>query len=350
MYCPASSVTGGPEALHQLCAALRRQGHDAAIQYFAHKQGSDPKPHAYGAYDTVQVSGVSDDADTVVVVPEFRPHYLARFKRAQRCIWWLSVDNYQAAATKRRRSWLYHLRALLGTGEPPLTAPRLMHLVQSQYAAAFLRRQGVSAILPVSDYVNDNLIPLHPRQTRHDIVLFNPKKGLAFTRQLIDAMPDVAFVPLEGLNHAAMRAILGCAKIYIDFGPHPGKDRMPREAARAGCCVLTSLSGSAAFAGDVPIPERYKFEAEPASVPQIRELLHGILSDFDTHSARFDPYRQGVAREKQIFEQEVSTFASSMARAVVRPDTDPRLSQQSPYPKTADIPSQNGARSAARTP
>jgi hypothetical protein len=67
------------------------------------------------------------------------------------------------------------------------------------------------------------------------------------------------------------------------------------------------------LAEDVPIPEHYKFEAAPASIPQIRELLNNILSDFDAHSARFDPYRHCIAREKDVFDQEVSMFASSMA-------------------------------------
>jgi hypothetical protein len=239
IYCPASSVTGGPEALHQLCAALRRQGHDAALYYFAHKRGSELKPRAYSCYDTVQVSSVFDDPATIVVVPESRPHYLSRFKRAQRCIWWLSVDNYLSAAAKRRRSLVHRSRALLGKGEPSLVASRLTHLAQSEYAANFLRRQGVGAILPVSDYVNDNLIPAHPGQPRHDIVLFNPKKGLAFTRRLIDAMPNVAFIPLDGLNHVAMRAMLGCAKIYIDFGP---RRRRPHTRALQvrGCASFNS--------------------------------------------------------------------------------------------------------------
>ena len=37
------------------------------------------------------------------------------------------------------------------------------------------------------------------------------------------------------------------SKVYIDFGNHPGKDRIPREAVINGCCVITGVRGSARF-------------------------------------------------------------------------------------------------------
>ena len=51
------------------------------------------------------------------------------------------------------------------------------------------------------------------------------------------------------------------AKIYIDFGPHPGMDRFPREAALAGCMIVTNTQGAAEYYADVPIPHKYKFQA-----------------------------------------------------------------------------------------
>jgi len=54
--------------------------------------------------------------------------------------------------------------------------------------------------------------------------------------------------------------LLQKAKVYIDFDYHPRKDRLPREAAILGCCVITRKRGSAKFFEDVPIPDEYKFE------------------------------------------------------------------------------------------
>ena len=51
---------------------------------------------------------------------------------------------------------------------------------------------------------------------------------------------------------------LSQAKVYIDFGGHPGKDRIPREAALCGCCVVTGRRGAAGNDVEVPINQSYK--------------------------------------------------------------------------------------------
>jgi hypothetical protein len=312
VFCPASTATGGPEAMHQLCAALRQKGADAGMHYFGRVQNGQAKPAEYAEYDTVETHSVDDHSDCAVIVPEMRPQLLAPFRRARRCLWWLSVDNYLSAAAKRRRSVRHRLRALAQGGEPGITDPQLVHLVQSAYADEFVRRNGGQTVLTVSDYINAKLLTESNPDRRHNIVLFNPKKGIEFTRKIIGAYPEFAFLPLHGLNHAGMRAILGCAKLYIDFGHHPGKDRMPREAARAGCCILTSRSGSAGHQADMPIPDDYKFDASEKEIPNIGGMIESIFSDFSAHSARFDAYRQHIAGEKGVFETEVGAFIDLM--------------------------------------
>ena len=47
-------------------------------------------------------------------------------------------------------------------------------------------------------------------------------------------------------------------QVYIDFGHHPGQDRLPREAAACGCLVVTGTRGSAGFHADVPLPPALK--------------------------------------------------------------------------------------------
>jgi hypothetical protein len=308
IFCPASTVTGGPEAMHQLCAMLRQRGADAAMHYFGRVQKGQAKPAEYAEYDTVETYKMDDQPDCAVIVPEMRPQLLASFKRARRCLWWLSVDNYLSAAAKRRRSVAHRLKALVHGREPDIGDPRLIHLVQSAYADDFVRRNGAKIVLPVSDYINNRLLAEANADRRHNIILFNPKKGMEFTREIMAAYPDLAFVPLQGLNHAAMRAILSCAKLYIDFGHHPGKDRMPREAARAGCCILTSRSGSAQYQADMPIPDDYKFDASEKQIPAIGEMIKSIFADFPDHAERFDAYRRHIAAEKSVFETEAAAL------------------------------------------
>ncbi|MCX7738527.1 MAG: hypothetical protein N2Z80_03840 [Hydrogenothermaceae bacterium] len=63
--------------------------------------------------------------------------------------------------------------------------------------------------------------------------------------------------------------ILKKAKVYIDFGNHTGKDRIPREAAMLECCVITGRRGIAKYREDVPIPENYKIEDKVENIPLI---------------------------------------------------------------------------------
>jgi hypothetical protein len=322
ILCPANAITGGPEALHQLCAMLRLKGAEAAMHYFGREQSGRAKPAVYDEYDTVETHNVEDQPDSAVVAPETRPQLLAPFKRARRCLWWLSVDNYLSAAAKRRRSAVHRLRALVQGSEPNIADPRLVHMVQSAYADDFVRRNGGHTVLPVSDYINSKLLADSNPDRRHDIVLFNPKKGMEFTRKIMTAYPEFVFMPLQGLDHAGMRAVLGSAKLYIDFGHHPGKDRMPREAARAGCCILTSRSGSAGYQADMPVPDDCKFEASESQIPAIGRMIDSIFSNFSTHTGRFDRYRHHIAAEKATFETEVGAFIDLLQR------TQPRSAHQ----------------------
>ena len=94
------------------------------------------------------------------------------------------------------------------------------------------------------------------------------------------------------LTPVQMRDVLETSKVYIDFGHHPGKDRIPREAAVSGCCVLTGLRGSARFYQDVPIPEAYKYEDVIGSIPDIVRQIKSCITDYERHYADFEEYRQ----------------------------------------------------------
>ena len=49
------------------------------------------------------------------------------------------------------------------------------------------------------------------------------------------------------------------SKVYIDFGNHLGKDRIPREVA-SGCCIITGKTGADKYKEDVYIGEKFKFD------------------------------------------------------------------------------------------
>lgn len=79
--------------------------------------------------------------------------------------------------------------------------------------------------------------------------------------------------------------LLSTAKVYIDFGNHAGKDRIPK-AAISGCCVITGKDGSAKFYEDVPIDEEFKFKTINKNIPLIVEKIKHCFDNYEFESKK----------------------------------------------------------------
>lgn len=310
VLCPASSVTGGPEALHQLVDAGQRLGYDMAMVYLP-EDDPDPTPAVFRMYRPRVVRDIVDSPDSVVVVPETGTLQLLELRHATRALWWLSVEHYFSRAEALRR----------GAARSPLDFvfdPRfeIVHLAQSEYARQWVAARGPNALM-LTDYIRDEILDRSRALRggpRENIVAYNPKKGLAFTQQLMAASPpEVQWVAIENMSPAEVAQLLGRAKVYVDFGPHPGRDRIPREAALCGCVVITNTQGSAGNAIDVPLPEGYKFdERHPLTVPLVLQRIAEAMVDHPTHAQRLLPYVQWIEDQRRLFTDEVFTFLATV--------------------------------------
>lgn len=299
ILCPAECESGGPELAHQLCQILVGLGHQAYMYYVRGGQ-KDPvdvdAAEKYRKYGTDHVRCMLElNMDSVVIVPEALTTWIPEIPAGRKIVWWMSVDGY---FTNTGGSNLNFLEEHVS-----------YHLVQSHYAQNYLlNNTKISAdkILYLSDYIGDSYGQfLFPVQYRQNMVLYNPKKGLADLYPLLTAIEGIKWVPLENMTEEQMIVMMQAAKAYIDFGPHPGKDRIPREAASCGCCVVTNKKGSAAFYEDVPIPDHYKFEDVQASYFEIAVLLKDICDNYESHFPDFAEYRKFIAGEKAQFIEDV---------------------------------------------
>jgi len=125
------------------------------------------------------------------------------------------------------------------------------------------------------------------------------KRGMSWFHDMKDWLGGYPFE--VALNRDELISLLLKAKVYIDFGNHPGKDRIPREAAILGCCVLTSNRGSAAFIEDIPIPKSYKFPDCEDMIPQIINSILDCLNNFEKRSSDFIKYREIIKNEPSKF-------------------------------------------------
>ena len=282
--CPSSVETGGVELLHQLTAELRKYT-PAKIWY----PGGGENMPAYQIYG----NDVTEKPEGTIILPEIWAEMYSFFQDS--IIYWESVDNYLSR---------YQSKNIL-----PFNT---LNLIQSEYAKQFVLDHFSTDIIEISDYINDDFFkPYHPTARWDDVVLYNPVKGYEFTKMLMTALPEVEFVPLKWMTRKQLIHMMRCAKLYIDFGSHPGKDRMPREAAICGCCVITGKDGSAAYFEDVGIPEEYKFDRTECNIPAIASKIREVLSIYPSDD--FEGYREVIKGEKQRFEQGVKQLAERLS-------------------------------------
>jgi hypothetical protein len=312
VLCPANSVTGGPELIHQFVDALTKLDVDAKILYLPFSS-EHTTPAAYAHYNVSQAS-CSDCKDAVIVVPENATKYLNLVEGKNKLVWWLSVDNYFKAHPKTTLKRIKHWYRKNITHKPKFLSisdlAQYSHLTQSHYGKLFLNENGINDVFHLSDYLGyEHLNKNVDVSQKENIICYNPKKGIEITKKIISALPDSKFVPIQNMTASQVSGLLDKSKIYIDFGTHPGKDRIPREAAMAKCIVITGRQGSAANSVDIAVPDKYKLnEYDDNFTYHVQHLVHDIFSQFEQSLEDFEHYRNKIRGEKLEFEKEVKDF------------------------------------------
>lgn len=283
VLCPSNHVTGGVEALFQLCDAINRLG--VKSELFLVPGGGMSIPDDYLGYRVSFCTELFNDESTLVVAPEIWPHLLDSplFSNAKKALWWLSVDN------------AYHKMGPFRDD--------LIHLCQSQYAINHLDKIGITNKLPVFDYLNDRFLGLKDSFKKENIVCYSIK-GESVATRLEKMVSNVDFVMIKGMSGVQVFDLLSRSKVFIDFGNHPGKDRIPREAASLFNCVITNTNGSAAFNEDVPIPDEFKVSV--TDLEWAAKLISDCVVNYNDRVNQFYSYREVISNQKEEFFEQVS--------------------------------------------
>ncbi|MBR3623230.1 MAG: hypothetical protein IKN43_07795 [Selenomonadaceae bacterium] len=314
ILCPRGIRTGGPTLMHQLASEIVKIYGDSITPFMRYYNISykNAPADAYSEYHIKTAYDIVDSPENLVIVPETATDFLKFCPKCQKVIWWLSVDNYVSHLQTVYSDFLKAGKFLF-----PLPAPfnfsggdDIFHFAQSRYALNFLRVNKISE--DKIFYVGDYLQLIFLQRAKHidisqkePIVVYNPKKGGDFTEKLITAAPDIKFVPIQDMTSEEVEVLLALAMVYIDFGNHPGKDRIPREAAISGCTVITGKRGSAANDEDIPIESEFKFEDNDENIPNIINKIKEIFADFPKFHHKFDPYRKIILDEPKKFKRDL---------------------------------------------
>ena len=291
MICPAGVATGGTESIHKFASELNKKENASVRLLYVGNGLSNPQPEAYKHYGCKYITEFPENYSGAVIIPEIWANDIlaSKYKNCVRAINWAGVDAYEWTLSNKQQFGAF------------LKDKKIIHLVQSRYAEEFLLGLGVDIdfILPLSDVLNDEFFKPYKERERSNTVLYNPAKMTAFQDQLMKyaAKSGIGFKPLEKLTIQQMAQTMREHKLYIDFGIFPGRERIPREAAMCGCCVLTSNVGAAQYFKDVRVLSKYKFFPEPKNNLKITETMIDILKHYDARKSDWDGYRKGLIEE-----------------------------------------------------
>mgnify|MGYP001474768231 CR=1 FL=1 len=326
---PANLATGGPELLHQLAYHLRNNLKIDAYMYYFNANDTYPVHPEYKCYHNPFVKEIKDDEKNILILPEVFTEckIFNNCLKIRKCLWWLSIDNFYInillnvktnfflSRTVNKLFKVLFRRSLIDINKKVMFKAKKfdllhyidsnwLHLVQSVYAFNHLLTKNIpkDKIFYLSDYLNEDFLKTQTDLAqKQNIIVYNPQKGFAFTDRILKKAKDIKFIPIINMTREEVIKTLQRAKVYIDFGNHPGKDRIPREAAILGCCVITGKRGSAAFYDDVPIPEEYKFEDKKENIPAIIAKIKDCLENYDERYNDFNNYRDVIKQEPKKF-------------------------------------------------
>jgi hypothetical protein len=281
---PGGTMTGGPEALHQLADSLNRIRGVEALTFYTPPRNESIIAFYKKAYPAIrEINGAIPAGSTLIVSENQDPSLWSHFDGFEKWIWWLSAE---------RR---FPLRAYDDWG----------HLFQSEHAKQQLQSLGFEGLM-VTDYISD-LERFAPHRQKTDLVVINGSKSAVMAARLRLCFPELRMLPLHGLNPAEISLALDEAKIYVDFGWHPGRDRLPREAALHHCLIVTGRLGSAKNTVDLPIPVSYKV-SDYERVESIGLMIKELLNTYERRLPEFAAYREWIAKQKAVFAAEVAHF------------------------------------------
>lgn len=323
------NLRGGADALHMTCGALTKLGHYAAMIYDPLADAYpilEPFASMYGVIHRETRKQNTDDPDTVQILPagwgpnwyQFSPDIPSCLKfegennfKSTKIMYWLGLGLWQ--------DWSIERDMPIDLNHPNLQ--KCFHACGSQRAYDFLvnsNKLPPEKIFFLRDYtdpafIHDDDFLLSILPAKKDIVLYNPTKGIEHTEQLKKIAGDICFVPLVNMKHEEMREWGLRAKVYIDFGPFGGKEKMHREMAACGCTIITGDEGASANPVDVPNGRRkfHRLAGHYDFVAVREQMKYDLVNHVSAfHEPHMVEYRAGVRREKEVFMGDIKTMLS----------------------------------------
>ena len=319
IICPSNNATGGPEALHQLGEELIKQGFRVYMNYMHYEEEkfNTPIHDFYLHYNVPYTFEIENAKQNLVIFPETFCTYLweTKFSNLQKIVWWLSVTNFTISHKlslnfHKKNVKFFILKQYFKNYPIPsienVKKTNAIHLAHSYFSLDFLRTNNFNILGQVSDYMNSQFLEGNDyRKGKENLILYNPVKNSDFLEKIKLKTNSLNWIAIEKMTPLEVANLMKRAKIYIDFGYHPGKERMPREACLLDCCLIIGKDGSAKYKEDMPIKDEYHFEKQDQNIPQIINQIRICLENYDVKINDFSDYKNILLKEKETFSTDV---------------------------------------------
>ena len=336
---PSRTSTGGPECLHQLGYYLKKIFSLKNVNMvYLPLNDSKPVHKDYKNYKMKFINYIEDNENNILIIPEMYAmlKFSLNFKKITKVIWWLSIDNYfafkfNAEYPKLLRSLIkipfklistfnnltsyqfgiftYHdylkiIYKIINIKKQKEVKQASFHLAQSFYAYSFLKK-NLKNVKLLNDYQNPKKLKnIKYNYTKKDNIICYSHKSNIFL-DLIKFKCEAKFIKLKNFTSKDILNIFKKTKIYMDFGYHPGKDRMPREAVLYNNCIISNLKGSANNNYDIPINKKYKFNEKSVNINNIIKKIDKVFLNHKKEFKNFQRYKNLVLNEEKKFKTQI---------------------------------------------
>lgn len=322
---PGGGFYGGIESLHQLAHLINKIKYPVSVVYVPKYQNFSKTNFILNKnlknYKIRIKNKIIDNKNVLVIVPETFTGYLSKIYNAKKCIYWLSIDNYLFKKKKDASilnifiNFISSIKFLskylsLDLYLPQLTYDRIkrdkiFNLCQSRYAFDYLKKNNMKNLNMIIDYIPIRNFKKYKKKI--DIIL-NSNKGYQFNELFKKQYNNILNIQyLKNLNLVQTQKVIAKSKLFIDFGNHPGRDRIPRETVIQKTNLFVMNRGSANYYQDVPISKYYKFDNynDLTSFKIIKSLL---LNKNFIHKN----YRKKIYNDKKLMLHQIKRFLEKL--------------------------------------
>ena len=310
IICPSEVVTGGTEAIHQLSHMINQLGGNSKIAYspdiIDQVVFSSTPPEktvaTFGKYHPVVALEEKIDHDTLLIIPEMYTEGLPILTAlgCNKAIWWLSVDNAMRFNPKLND---------IAYRKNFFSDSNTIHFFQSHYAYRYLMQNGAEIVVPLFDYIGQEFFKHNDiTNTSKKFISVFPNKGKKYSKLFMDKFPDLTFSKIEDMTTQQVASALNESLVYIEFGPQPGKDRVPREASARNAVIFLLDQGAGRFYLDFSIPNFFRFNIEDIENGVLYRKVLEVIKNPNLFLNQQNYFRKKIALEKSEFELQVKSF------------------------------------------